>query len=90
MKPTVYVDTTIPSYYVDERSSLRLHIDRTRQWWDAERPQYEVYISDLVRLELEEGDYPRKADAPALIAALPRWRLCRPLARSLKAIWRIG
>jgi predicted nucleic acid-binding protein len=72
MKPTVYVDTTIPSYYIDERESLRLHIDRTRQWWDTERLQYHAYISDLVRLELEEGDYPRKADALALVAALPR------------------
>jgi predicted nucleic acid-binding protein len=72
MTPTVYVDTTIPSYYVDERDSLRLHIDRTRQWWDTERLQYEVYISDLVRLELEEGDYPRKIDAVRLVATLPR------------------
>src|ERR1043166_10341146 len=72
MKPTVYVDTPIPSYYIDERDSLRLLIDRTRQWWDAERLQYEVYISDLVRLELEEGDYPRKPEALTLVAELPR------------------
>jgi len=32
MKPTVYVDTTIPSYYVDEQPALRLHLDRTRRY----------------------------------------------------------
>jgi predicted nucleic acid-binding protein len=72
MKPTVYVDTTIPSYYVDERPGLRLHIERTRQWWDNERRLYDLYVSDLVLLELGEGDYPRKAAALAVVADLPR------------------
>jgi len=72
MKPTVYVDTTIPSYYVDQRETLRLHIDRTRQWWDTERSQYQVFVSDLVVLELQEGDYPRQGDARALVASVPR------------------
>jgi predicted nucleic acid-binding protein len=72
MKPTVYVDTTIPSYYVDQRETLRLHIDRTRHWWDTERPQYQVFVSDLVVLELQEGDYPSKSDALALVASIPR------------------
>jgi predicted nucleic acid-binding protein len=72
VKPSVYVDTTVPSYYVDERESLRLHIERTRQWWDAERREYDVYISDLVVVELQQGDYPRKAEALNLVAELPR------------------
>jgi predicted nucleic acid-binding protein len=72
MKPTVYVDTTIPSYYVDERPALRLHVERTRQWWDGERDQYDVYISDFVVLELQEGEYPRQADAVQLVQSVPR------------------
>ena len=72
MKPSVYVDTTIPSYYVDERPGLRLHVDRMRQWWDSEREQYDVYVSDFVVLELEEGDYPRQADARQLVQGMPR------------------
>lgn len=73
MKPTVYVDTTIPSYYVDRRESLRLHIDRTRQWWDNERWQYDLYLSDLVLLELQEGEYPGKHGALELVAQIPRF-----------------
>lgn len=72
MKPTVYVDTTIPSYYVDERPALRLHIERTRQWWDGERDQCDVYVSEFVVLELQEGEYPRKADALRLVESAPR------------------
>ena len=67
MRPTVYVDTTVPSYYVDQRESLRLHIDRTRQWWDRERGEYQLYVSDLVVLELQEGDYPGKQEALGLV-----------------------
>jgi predicted nucleic acid-binding protein len=72
MKPSVYVDTTIPSYYVDEREELRLHIERTRQWWDHERSHYDVYVSDLVLLELQDGSYPRQHEAIGLVASLPR------------------
>jgi len=54
VRPTVYLDTTIPSYYVDERREVWLHIQRTRQWWDTERQLYEIYISEFVILELEE------------------------------------
>jgi predicted nucleic acid-binding protein len=72
MRPTVYVDTTVPSYYVDQRESLRLHIDRTRQWWDRERGEYQLYVSDLVVLELQEGDYPGKQEALGLVASVPR------------------
>jgi len=72
MKPSVYIDTTIPSYYVDEREEFRLHIERTRQWWDSERLQYSAYISDLVLIELQEGTYPRQSAAIALASSLPR------------------
>lgn len=72
MKPSVYIDTTIPSYYVDERPALRLHIDRTREWWDVESGQYDIYMSDFVVAELEEGSYPRTAEALQLVHRLPR------------------
>ena len=37
MKTTVYVETTIPSYYFDRRPELAQDIERTRQWWDHNR-----------------------------------------------------
>jgi hypothetical protein len=86
MKPTVYIDTTIPSYYVDERQEIRLHIERPRQWWDHERAHYEVYISDLVSLELQEGSYPRQDEALALISSLPRLAPSLQIAEIVEAL----
>jgi predicted nucleic acid-binding protein len=72
MKKTIYIDTTIPSYYVDQREVLRLHIDRTRIWWDQERSAYDIYCSDFVELELAEVDFPGQQAALKLIENIPR------------------
>jgi predicted nucleic acid-binding protein len=71
MKPTVYIDTTIPSYYVDTRVSLGVHIERTRAWWDEEWDLYEVFTSAFVLRELEEGDFPNKSQALELTQRVP-------------------
>jgi predicted nucleic acid-binding protein len=71
MKATVYIDTTIPSYYVDTRPSLGIHIERTRVWWDGESAYYDVFSSSLVLRELEEGDYLNKSQALQLVQPIP-------------------
>lgn len=71
MRPSVYIDTSIPSYYVDSRPSLEVHIQRTRQWWDDEREHYEVFTSEFVLSELEEGEFPNKQRAIELIESVP-------------------
>lgn len=70
MKPTVYIETTIPSYYCDKRLELRADIARTRQWWDYEREQYECYISEAVLSELTEGDYPGRSECLKLVNSI--------------------
>jgi hypothetical protein len=71
MSPTVYVGTTIPSYYFDARPSIAADIERTRVWWDVERFHYECFISGVVLDELSEGSYPAKSDALRLVSELP-------------------
>lgn len=71
MKQSVYLDTTIPSYYVDERPSLAVHIERTREWWDRESEFYEVFISPFVIRELEESTFPNQKAALDLTNGLP-------------------
>ncbi len=71
MKPTVYIETTIPSYYCDDRSELMRDILRTREWWDGERQGYECLTSLVVLEELASGEYPRKQDCLGLIQSLP-------------------
>lgn len=70
MRTSVYIETTIPSYYYDQRESLRVHIDRTRIWWDEESHYYDLYTSPVVYRELSEGNHPFKSDVLQLIDGL--------------------
>lgn len=75
MKKSLYFDTTIFSYLVDERDSIRNFIDVTKEWWETQRKFYDTYLSIETLAELREGDYPRKREAIGLaeiIEVLPR------------------
>ena len=71
MKPSIYIDTTIPSYYVDERQQLHIHIQRTREWWDNERESYHVFTSIMTLRELEEEIFPRQKKAMKIMDNVP-------------------
>ena len=71
MKPVIYIETTIPSYYCDDRPELAGDIARTREWWDEERVLYECFISAVVLDELGAGSYPSREACLALVAELP-------------------
>lgn len=60
MKKTVYMDSTIPSYLFDERESIKTYIDVTNKWWDEERNNFALWISEETIAELSRGDYPNK------------------------------
>src|SRR5437016_14284132 len=81
MKPTVYVETTIPSYLTawPSRDVVRAGEQQvTRDWW-ARRSEFELRVSSLVLLECRAGD----ADAAVLrLAALDGVRV---LAQSPEA-----
>ena len=47
MKASVYLDTTIPSYLFDERESIKMHIDVTKQWWTQESNNFDVTPLEL-------------------------------------------
>lgn len=54
---SVYVETTIPSYYHDSRQSPEViaWTTATRSWWDEYRTQYQLYTSRLVLEELRRA-----------------------------------
>lgn len=62
MKKSVYLDTTIFSYYIDERKELGVHIARTKEWWNNEKQFYDLYLSELVLLELQRGKFKRQEE----------------------------
>ena len=70
MKPTVYIETTLPSYYCDDRPALVRDIARTQQWWDHERGMYECFISEVVLDESSEGNYPNQAECVEWVQGL--------------------
>ena len=75
MRPSVYIETTIPSYYHDTRPALQAAIARTREWWEHERGMYECFTSPVVIDELSEGSYPNQKACLALVADLPLLRI---------------
>ena len=56
---SVYIETSIVSY-LTARPSRDVRVaawqQLTAQWWDMERMQYELFVSELVKAESSEGD----------------------------------
>ncbi|MFM8720260.1 MAG: hypothetical protein ACKOFH_12150, partial [Chthoniobacterales bacterium] len=62
MKPTVYIETTIPSFYYETRTdseSIAMK-DWTREWWGGPRLLCDCWTSIAVVEELESGEHPEK------------------------------
>ena len=57
MKPRVYIETTIPSFYYEVRTEPEMIARQqwTRDWWDNHRSSYELVTSEAVIDELEKG-----------------------------------
>ena len=58
MKNSVYLDTTIPSYYFEERKSVQFQVDIMREWFQKESNNYRIYLSSATIFELQQGNYP--------------------------------
>jgi len=72
-KPTVYVDANIfsvPHYRGADPVALKERL-ATREWWEQERPFFELVASRAVENELAAGDYPGKERALAVVRRLP-------------------
>lgn len=58
-KPTLYLETTIPSYHtarVSQNLIVAAHQAITNEWWEKESSKYTIYISQFVLDEASEGD----------------------------------
>jgi predicted nucleic acid-binding protein len=72
MKPKVYIETSIPSFYYEVRTEPEMTARRewTRQWWDELKDDYLLVTSVAVLDELHDGDYPNKDQAIELLSDL--------------------
>ena len=72
-KPRVYVETSIPSFYHELRTTpdVVARRDWTRQWWEGAPDKYELVTSPAVINELSAGIPERSAQRLSLIRGLP-------------------
>ena len=61
--------TRYSNYYYDQRKSLDIRYRRkiTRNWWNNEKNFFSLYISELVLVELQRGNYPQKEKVIRLV-----------------------
>jgi hypothetical protein len=74
MNPSVYLETTFVSYLTawPSRDLVRAAQQQTtREWWDTQRPRFDLFTSELVSLECAAGDRQAAADRLAVLARLP-------------------
>jgi hypothetical protein len=59
MKPKVYLETTIISYFAARPSRdivTAAHQQLTQEWWEGRKSDFEVFISQIVLQEARAGD----------------------------------
>lgn len=68
--PSVYIETTIPSFYLESRADPHVLTwrDVTRDWWDRHRTEYELFTSRFVLRELANAPPPKASDALQLLS----------------------
>ena len=74
MKPTVYLETTIPSYLAARPSRdlvASAHQQVTHEWWHEASDQFEVFISEAVLSEIRSGDPEVASRRLQIVSGLP-------------------
>ena len=74
MPRRIYIETTIPSYLTARPSRDIVQAARqqlTREWWDVERRNYDLCISQIVLDEAAAGDAEAAQRRQAVIDTLP-------------------
>jgi hypothetical protein len=73
MKPRVYIETSIPSFYYEVRTEPDMVARRqwTQQWWEHAEDDYSLVTSLAVIDELNRGNFPSKKESLELLGKLP-------------------
>lgn len=68
---TVYLETTVFSFYFDERAASSYRRDVTRDWWHNERDKYYLVTSYMTLQETSQPVYPNWEKVKALAEEVP-------------------
>ena len=69
--PSVYLETTVPSYLVARPSRdliVAAHQQIAHEWWDTARDRFDLYVSEAVLDEIRGGDADYAARRTELLA----------------------
>lgn len=72
--PTVYLETTIPSYLAGRLSRdliVAAHQQITHEWWSNARERFDLFISEAVLEEIRAGNQEMASRRLDLVAGLP-------------------
>ena len=72
MKSTVYIETSIPSFFYETREGAKFVAMKqwTQDWWENESCNYQCVTSDAVINELETGEHPKKSKKLDLVSKI--------------------
>ncbi len=82
MSESVFIETTIPSYYVARRSRDIVQAARqelTIEWWDNHRSQYELLSSQVVLDEAARGEETMAERRLEMLANVPLLVITEPV-----------
>ncbi len=93
MPRSIFIETTIPSYYVARPSRdvlLFAKQERTREWWDMRRQQFDLFTSQLVLEEAGDGEAAKAAERLQLLADIRLVDLTEPVVLLAKKLISTG
>ena len=82
---TVYVETTVFSFYHDERPASAYRCAVTREWWRTQRQRYELFTSRFAMEEVSNPVYPGWRKVAALARRVAQLELTDELEGIIKA-----
>ena len=88
-KPTVYVETSVLSYYVGKRSRDPIvlgHQLTTHQWWEDAAERFRIFVSQMVVDEAKRGDSKAAALRLKAIVKFPKLAIKKE-ARELAKVY---
>ncbi len=86
MKESVYIETSVFSFYYDDRNDPKAAAMRewTRDWWKDYRENYTLVTSTAVFDELSRGNKSHKEKALSLAMTLPSIALTNEIAEIVR------
>ncbi len=88
MKHKLYIETTIPSYFVSSPSRDLIvagHQQITRSWWEKRRDKFDIFVSQFVINEASGGDQSQAEKRMKVIEPFPQLEVTSDVLRLAEA-----